>query len=147
MSDPATPVPTPVKVIELQAQHGKFELVLDNPNAKRLTIFMLGDRKRGFLPPQRWVDDFRQTLAKALESKEDRVIVTHPLISVLQVDLPEGPLVVSSISPELDKVRAAALEEAADALEKELVPDPAGMVPQALHQLWLRKRAATLRAS
>jgi hypothetical protein len=91
--------PPPVKVIELQAQHGKFELVLDNPNAKRLTIFMLGDRKRAFIPPSKWFQDFRQMLTEALTSPENRVMVTHPMVSVLQVDLPAGPVVVTSPFP------------------------------------------------
>jgi hypothetical protein len=95
-TDPVRP-----KVIELQAQNGRFELVLDNPHAKRLTMFQLGDRKMGFMPPPKMTKDFRALLEQAMASEHLSVVMTvsHPFVSVLQVDLPEGPVVVTSPAP------------------------------------------------
>ena len=91
------------KVIELQSRYGKFEIILNNPNAKRLTFFMLGDRHKGFIPPAKMFSEFRKTLDEALASPEDRVVLSHPFVSVLQVDLPEGPVIVTSPAPKVEK--------------------------------------------
>jgi hypothetical protein len=89
----------PLKVVELQSQYGRFEIVLDNPHAKRLTILMLGDRHKGFIPPPKMFTEFQEKLDAALAEPGDRVVLSHPFVSALQVDLPEGPVVVTSPAP------------------------------------------------
>jgi len=91
---------TEIREIELKSQYGKWQVVLDNPNAKRLTIFMLGDRQNGWIPPLKLVHEFKEMLAEAMESDGNRVVVSaHPFISVLQVDLPEGPVAIATPYP------------------------------------------------
>ena len=98
-----------VREIELKSQYGQWQVVLDNPNANRLTIFMLGDRHRGWMPPPRMLDEFIEALDKAL--KGDRILViNHPFVSTLQLDLPEGPVLVTTPKPKT-KVPANILEE------------------------------------
>ena len=84
------------RIVELQSQYGKFEVILNNPHAKRLTIIMLGDRHKGFIPPPRMFDEFREKLEAAMAEPGDRVVLSHPFVSALQIDLPEGPVVVTS---------------------------------------------------
>jgi len=91
---------TEIREIELKSQYGKWHVVLDNPNAKRLTIFMLGDRHKGFIPPQKWIEEFNLLLRNAMEGKDNVIVATHPFISCLQVDLPEGPVAITT--PDLD---------------------------------------------
>ena len=68
--------------------------------AKKLVIFKLGSVERGFIPPRRWYQDFSKLIEKAIQ--DDAVtsfIVSHPFVTVVTVDVPEGARVVTPDEP------------------------------------------------
>jgi hypothetical protein len=68
--------------------------LLESNEARRMTFFLLGDREKGFVPNAEMFKKFQQQLHAALQSEDHPIIVSHPFVRVLQVDIPKGACVV-----------------------------------------------------
>ena len=69
----------------------KYKLKI--PKGKRVTFFLLGSVERGFIPPRKMLMEFSDNLKKALNSLDHPIIITHPFLTVMQVDLPKDSYV------------------------------------------------------
>lgn len=109
---PPTAKVTVTRSFEIKNSYGQWEVILNNPNAKRLTFLMVGDRQRGFIPSAKMFNEAAEKIDAALTSNsKGPILITHPFISVMQVDLPEGPVLVTTPKPKDAAVPETILEK------------------------------------
>jgi hypothetical protein len=69
--------------------------VLEVPEAKRLTFLLLGSAEKGWMPAAKMVAQFMETVKAGLERPDGIIVSGMPFVSVLQIDIPKGQLVIT----------------------------------------------------
>lgn len=84
--------------IHIGRKHGivLVEQTVDNPEDTLLTVFMLGDRKKGYIVSDQMRQDFAQSLQEALNSPNPKFVITHPFVSVIQIMMPKGQILITN---------------------------------------------------
>ena len=73
------------KEVIIFANNSMQRLTVDT-KSKKLTIFTLGDVKRGIIPTQRDIDRFIQTLTRSLK-KRMGIVVCDQMLKIKQINL------------------------------------------------------------
>ena len=71
------------KIVVISGNNKRKEFDVD---PEKVTVWMLGDRKKGWIPNKKHYTNFRRQLKRALKNPKDNHIVFHFGVECMQVD-------------------------------------------------------------